>query len=95
MLREFRFALVGGMAGDGGAGGGDPASGRRNLLLKKGYACTMCCWSRLITAAIMLVRSFRTPPATFMQAAGEFKALAGIGTNTSVDFRSPSPWPSC
>ena len=32
----------------------------------------------------MLVRSFRTPPATFMQAAGEFKALVGIGVYTSV-----------
>ena len=32
----------------------------------------------------MLVRSFRTPPATFMQAAGAFKALVGIGLYTSV-----------
>jgi hypothetical protein len=54
------------------------------LLLKKGYAQSDVLLVTLITAAIMLVRSFRTPPATFMQAAGAFKALVGIGVTTSV-----------
>ena len=55
-----------------------------HLLLKKGYAQHDVLLVTLITALIMLVRSFRTPPATFMQAAGEFKALVGIGLYTSV-----------
>ena len=38
----------------------------------------------LLTAAIMLVRGFRTPPATFMQAAGAFKGLVGIGVYSSI-----------
>jgi O-antigen/teichoic acid export membrane protein len=54
------------------------------LLLKKGYAQHDVLLVTLITALIMLVRSFRTPPATFMQAAGAFKALVGIGVYTSV-----------
>ncbi|HEY2836417.1 MAG TPA: hypothetical protein VGI89_07600, partial [Rhizomicrobium sp.] len=54
------------------------------LLLKKGYAQHDVLLVTLITSFIMLVRSFRTPPATFMQAAGEFKALVGIGIYTSV-----------
>lgn len=54
------------------------------LLLKKGYAQHDVLLVTLITSLIMLVRSFRTPPATFMQAAGEFKALVGIGVYTSV-----------
>jgi O-antigen/teichoic acid export membrane protein len=54
------------------------------LLLKKGYALHEVLPVALITALIMLVRSFRAPPATFMQAAGEFKALVGIGLYTSV-----------
>ena len=54
------------------------------LLLKKNYAQHDVLLVTLITALIMLVRSFRTPPATFMQAAGEFKALVGIGMRTSV-----------
>lgn len=54
------------------------------LLLKKGYALHDVLLVTLITASIMLVRCFRTPLATFMQAAGEFKALVGIGVYTSV-----------
>jgi O-antigen/teichoic acid export membrane protein len=54
------------------------------LLLKKNYAQHDVLLVTLITSLIMLVRSFRTPPATFMQAAGEFKALVGIGVYTSV-----------
>jgi O-antigen/teichoic acid export membrane protein len=55
-----------------------------DLLLKKGYVQRDALLVTLITSLIMLVRSFRTPPATFMQAAGEFKALVGIGVYTSV-----------
>ena len=55
-----------------------------DMLLKKGYAQHDALLVTLITSLIMLVRSFRTPPATFMQAAGEFKALVGIGVYTSV-----------
>ncbi len=54
------------------------------LLLKKTYAQSDVLLVSLITAAIMLVRSFRTPPATFMQAAGELKALVNIGVTTSA-----------
>ena len=54
------------------------------LLLKKGYDRHDVLLVTLITSLIMLVRSFRTPPATFMQAAGAFKALVGIGVYTSV-----------
>jgi hypothetical protein len=36
----------------------------------------------LISAVIMMVRNFRTPLAVMLQAAGEFKALAGIGTKS-------------
>jgi O-antigen/teichoic acid export membrane protein len=54
------------------------------LLLKKGYAQSDVLLVSLITATIMLVRCFRTPPATFMQAAGAFKPLVGIGVYTSV-----------
>jgi O-antigen/teichoic acid export membrane protein len=55
-----------------------------HLLLKKGYALHDVLLVTLITAAIMLARSFRAPPATFMQAAGEFKALVGVGLYSSA-----------
>ena len=83
MLREFRFALVAVWLATAALAAAiliwEP-----HLLLKKGYAQSDVLLVTLITAAIMLVRSFRTPPATFMQAAGEFKALVGIGVYTSV-----------
>jgi hypothetical protein len=83
MLREFRFALVAVWLATAALATAiliwEP-----HLLLKKGYARSDVLLVTLITAAIMLVRSFRTPPATFMQAAGEFKALVGIGVYTSV-----------
>jgi O-antigen/teichoic acid export membrane protein len=50
------------------------------LLLKKGYVQHDVVLVTLCTAAIMMVRNFRTPLAVKLQAAGEFKALAGIGT---------------
>ena len=83
MLREFRFALVAVWLATAALAAAiliwEP-----HLLLKKGYAQSDVLLVTLITAAIMLVRSFRTPPATFMQAAGAFKALVGIGVTTSV-----------
>jgi len=54
------------------------------LLLKKTYALSDVFLVTLLTAAIMLVRSFRTPPATLMQAAGQLKALVDIGVYTSA-----------
>jgi O-antigen/teichoic acid export membrane protein len=83
MLGEFRFALLAVWLATAGLAAAILAWAPQ-LLLKKGYALHDVVLVTLITAAIMLVRSFRTPPATFMQAAGEFKALAGIGTYTSV-----------
>ncbi|HEU0096438.1 MAG TPA: hypothetical protein VFQ52_08280, partial [Rhizomicrobium sp.] len=49
------------------------------LLLKKGYALHDVEMVAMISAAIMAVRTLRTPLAVMLQAAGEFKALAGIG----------------
>jgi O-antigen/teichoic acid export membrane protein len=54
------------------------------LLLKKGYALSDVAVVTVITAAITLVRSLRVPPATFMQAAGELKALVHIAAFASV-----------
>jgi O-antigen/teichoic acid export membrane protein len=51
-----------------------------HLLLKKGYRLEDVLLVTLLTAAIMMVRNFRTPPAVLLQAAGAFKALARIGT---------------
>ena len=55
-----------------------------HAILKKGYAQHDALLVTFITAIIMLIRSFRTPLATFMQAAGAFKALMGIGVYTSA-----------
>jgi hypothetical protein len=52
------------------------------LLLKNGYPQHDVILVTLCTAAIMMVRNFRTPLAVKLQAAGEFKALAGIGTRS-------------
>jgi hypothetical protein len=83
MLREFRFALVAVWLVTAALAAAiliwEP-----QLLLKKNYAQSDVLLVTLITATIMLVRSFRTPPATFMQAAGAFKALVGIGFYTSA-----------
>jgi hypothetical protein len=54
------------------------------LLLKKTYALSDVVLVTFLTAGIMLVRSFRTPPATLMQAAGELKTLMDIGVYTSA-----------
>jgi O-antigen/teichoic acid export membrane protein len=50
------------------------------LLLKKGYGLHDVVIVALLSAAIMAIRTWRTPLAVLLQAAGEFKALASIGT---------------
>ena len=55
-----------------------------DLLLKNHYATGDVIMVTAITVAIMLARNFRTPLATLLQAAGEFKALAKISGYTSV-----------
>ena len=52
------------------------------LLLRKGYALHEALAVTAISAAIMMIRNFRTPLAVKLQAAGQFKALAGIGTKS-------------
>jgi O-antigen/teichoic acid export membrane protein len=54
------------------------------LLLKKGYALHDVEMVAIISAAIMAVRTLRTPLAVMLQAAGEFKALAGIGATSGL-----------
>lgn len=53
-----------------------------HLLLKKGYPVADMIAVTSISAIIMMVRNFRTPLAVMLQAAGEFKALAGIGSKS-------------
>ena len=50
------------------------------LVLKKGYALHDVIIVAALSAAIMAIRTWRTPLAVLLQAAGEFKALARIGT---------------
>jgi O-antigen/teichoic acid export membrane protein len=55
-----------------------------DLLIKKHYITEDVILVTAIMASIMMVRNFRAPVATFLQAAGEFKALAQVSTITSV-----------
>jgi O-antigen/teichoic acid export membrane protein len=55
-----------------------------HLLLKKGYALEDVVVVALLSATIMAIRTWRTPLAVLLQAAGEYKALAAIGTVSSV-----------
>src|SRR3569833_152519 len=50
------------------------------LVLKKGYALDDVSLVAALSAVIMAVRAWRTPPAALLQAAGQFKELASIGT---------------
>jgi hypothetical protein len=50
------------------------------LILKKGYALNDVIWVALLSSLIMAIRAWRTPLAVLLQAAGQFKELAGIGT---------------
>jgi O-antigen/teichoic acid export membrane protein len=49
------------------------------IVLKKGYSEHDVVLVAAISAAIMLLRAVRTPLAVLLQAAGAFKALAGLG----------------
>jgi O-antigen/teichoic acid export membrane protein len=82
MMRDFRFALLGVWLATVSLAVAI-LSFAPELLLRKGYALSDIALVTLITAAIMLVRCVRAPLATFLQAAGQFKALAGIGLTTS------------
>lgn len=48
------------------------------LILKKGYSLHEVALVAAISAAIMLLRAVRTPPAVLLQAAGEFRKLAWL-----------------
>jgi O-antigen/teichoic acid export membrane protein len=50
------------------------------LLLKRGYGLPDVIEVAVISAAIMAIRTARTPLAVLLQAAGQFKQLASIGT---------------
>ncbi|MFO1247063.1 MAG: hypothetical protein U1E93_02320 [Alphaproteobacteria bacterium] len=54
------------------------------LLLKKGYALHDVILVAVISALIMAIRALRTPFAVLLQAAGQFKELASIGTVSAV-----------
>ncbi len=51
-----------------------------HLVLKKGYALHDVIIVATLSALVMAIRTWRTPLAVLLQAAGEFKALASIGT---------------
>lgn len=50
------------------------------LVLKKGYSLHDVIVVASLSAVIMAIRALRTPLAVLLQAAGQFKQLAGIGT---------------
>ena len=50
------------------------------LILKKGYHLNDVAVVAAVSALIMAIRALRTPPSVLLQAAGQFKQLAGIGT---------------
>lgn len=54
------------------------------LLLKKGYDLHAVAQVAGLSAAIMLVRTFRTPRAILLQAAGQFKPLARIAAESAI-----------
>jgi hypothetical protein len=54
------------------------------ILLKKGYDAREIMVVTVLCAAIMAIRTLRAPHAVLLQAAGAFKALAGIGTKSGV-----------
>ncbi|MEJ1968157.1 MAG: hypothetical protein WDN03_05880 [Rhizomicrobium sp.] len=55
-----------------------------SLVLKQGYDLHAAAIIVAIWVAIMTVRALRTPEAVFLQAAGEFRALADIGIKSSL-----------
>lgn len=54
------------------------------LVLKKGYGLHDVIPVASLSAIIMAVRTWRTPLAVLLQAAGQFKELAGIGTTSGA-----------
>ena len=54
------------------------------LVLKKGYALNEVILVAGLSAVIMAIRAWRTPLAVLLQAAGQFKELAGIGTSSGA-----------
>lgn len=54
------------------------------LVLKKGYALKDVALVAALSAGIMAIRTWRTPLAVWGQAAGQFKQLAGIGSNSAI-----------
>jgi hypothetical protein len=50
------------------------------LVLKKGYALNDVTLVAILSSVIMAIRAWRTPLAVLLQAAGQFRELAGIGT---------------
>jgi O-antigen/teichoic acid export membrane protein len=50
------------------------------LILKKGYGLHDAVVVAVVSAVIMAIRAWRTPLAVLLQAAGQFKELASIGT---------------
>ncbi|MCP5412323.1 MAG: hypothetical protein H6924_09360 [Alphaproteobacteria bacterium] len=54
------------------------------LILKKGYSLHEVALVAAISAVIMLLRAIRTPLAVWLQAAGEFRALAWLGINSGI-----------
>jgi putative peptidoglycan lipid II flippase len=55
-----------------------------SLVLKQGYDASAAVLILGVWVAIMAVRALRTPDAVFLQAAGEFQALAGVGMKASL-----------
>jgi O-antigen/teichoic acid export membrane protein len=83
VTREFRFALLAVWLGTALLAAG-LLLWAPDLLLKNRYAAKDVIEVTAITATIMLVRNFRAPLGTLLQAAGEFKALAKVSSLTSV-----------
>ncbi len=55
-----------------------------NLLLRQGYGTGDAAGAALLAAAIMAVRSARAPLGVLLQAAGEYKALAGLSARAAI-----------
>jgi O-antigen/teichoic acid export membrane protein len=54
------------------------------LLLKQGYSLSGAVTAAMLCAAIMAVRSVRTPLGVMLQAAGEFKAMARLSACSAL-----------
>ena len=83
MMRDFRLALLAVWLGTAALAAAILIF-MPHVILKRGYPQHDALLVTFITAVIMLVRSYRTPLATVMQAAGAFKGLMGIGVYSSA-----------